>query len=238
MTDERMRAVLPHPGEHWSDELLSAYLEDEIPENGQETLNAHLAECEVCRHSLDSLRLIVSASHQLEVRVPDQDLWPVIHARMTRQLSEFLSRPLSAGLIGLAAGWLVAWIWISTDTGPPPAPQLLGERFLLVLHEPPGLLATATPDETEVIVQSYRDWAANLGAHGKLEAGEKLRDGEGRVLRNDGDETRIEARSADGGIGGYFVIRAANYDEAVDITRTCPHLGHGGWVELRRIEGA
>ncbi|MAG58508.1 MAG: hypothetical protein CMJ83_19645 [Planctomycetes bacterium] len=38
-------------------------------------------------------------------------------------------------------------------------------------------------------------------------------------------------------IGGYFVLRARDYDEALQLVGDCPHLAEGGWIELRRIEG-
>jgi hypothetical protein len=37
-------------------------------------------------------------------------------------------------------------------------------------------------------------------------------------------------------IGGYFVISAADYAEAIEISRDCPHLRYGGRIELREIE--
>ena len=34
---------------------------------------------------------------------------------------------------------------------------------------------------------------------------------------------------------GYFLIAAANDDEAEEIARRCPHLAHGGKVMVRRL---
>jgi hypothetical protein len=36
-------------------------------------------------------------------------------------------------------------------------------------------------------------------------------------------------------IGGYFVIQAADYAEAVRLSTECPHLRYGGRIELREI---
>ena len=36
-------------------------------------------------------------------------------------------------------------------------------------------------------------------------------------------------------IGGYFVIEADHYAEAVELSRDCPHLDYGG-IELRQID--
>ena len=37
-------------------------------------------------------------------------------------------------------------------------------------------------------------------------------------------------------LGGYFMIEAANYDEALRLSRDHPHLAFGGTIELRQIE--
>ena len=37
-------------------------------------------------------------------------------------------------------------------------------------------------------------------------------------------------------VGGYFLIEAVDYDEAVQICRSCPHLKYGGRIELREID--
>ena len=37
-------------------------------------------------------------------------------------------------------------------------------------------------------------------------------------------------------IGGYFMIEAANYDQAVQLARDCPNLELGGTIEVREIE--
>ena len=37
-------------------------------------------------------------------------------------------------------------------------------------------------------------------------------------------------------IGGYFAVRAADYDEAVKICEDCPHLEYAGTIEIREID--
>ena len=37
-------------------------------------------------------------------------------------------------------------------------------------------------------------------------------------------------------VGGYFQIRAASYEEAVEIAEGCPHLEFGGSIEIREID--
>ncbi len=37
-------------------------------------------------------------------------------------------------------------------------------------------------------------------------------------------------------LGGFFLISAESYDDAIQICRDCPHLRFGGTIELRQIE--
>jgi hypothetical protein len=36
-------------------------------------------------------------------------------------------------------------------------------------------------------------------------------------------------------IGGYFVIQAASMEEAMEVSRTCPHLAYEGRVQIREL---
>jgi len=222
---------------HWKDEALSAWLDGELPAREREELERHLASCDRCAGSVEALRAIVAAAGSLEERGPERDLWPEVEAGLTGSTAP--RSGWTAALLGLAAGVLVtlgAMRLAGSDRESDEQVAAGGERFVLLLHESPELLAEATPYEVEAVVARYRDWARGLGRAGKLEAGEKLADAEGRTLRVRDGTTLVEERPERGGVGGFFVIRARDYEEAVDIARSCPHLGPQGWVELRRIE--
>jgi hypothetical protein len=113
-------------------------------------------------------------------------------------------------------------------------------EFLLVLHENPADYQSWTPEDMQRCVESYRAWSEKLLAENKMVRSEKLRDEGGRHLRRNGSSSEVtvaegpytEAREI---IGGLFQIRAADYDEAVAIARTCPHMDNG-WIEVRQIE--
>ncbi|HWL39534.1 MAG TPA: YciI family protein [Gemmatimonadaceae bacterium] len=113
--------------------------------------------------------------------------------------------------------------------------------YMLLLHERPELFANVTPDDMERVIAKYVEWRTKLGAAGKLTGGNKLRDDAGRIIEARSPGGRVEVR--DGPftetkdvIGGYFIVNAADYDEAIAISRDCPHLAFGGRIELREIE--
>jgi hypothetical protein len=95
-----------------------------------------------------------------------------------------------------------------------------------------------TPEQIQQAVQRYRDWSRRLAAEGRLVEADKLTDGDGRILykRNGSivvDGPFTETKEA---IGGYFRIKAADFEEAIEIAKRCPAFDQGGKVELRQIE--
>ncbi len=111
--------------------------------------------------------------------------------------------------------------------------------YLLILHESPTGAMEMSPAEIEKIILEYKSWSRSVAEAGKLAGGQKLRDEGGRMLTNTNGDFRVtdgpfaEAKEV---IGGFFMIKAADYDEAVEISRTCPHLTYGGRIELREVE--
>lgn len=112
-------------------------------------------------------------------------------------------------------------------------------NFILLLHEDPTGFDELAPGEIETVVAAYSGWRDRLAAEGRLAGGEKLKDEGGRWLSKDNGEVRVvdgpfsEAKEV---IGGFFMIKAADYAEAVEISRTCPHIEYGGRIELREVD--
>jgi hypothetical protein len=139
----------------------------------------------------------------------------------------------AALLIGVALGRMLA----SSSDRVSAAGRDARSQFLLLLHERPTSRAIP-PVELPRVVAEYAAWARQLQQRGVLVAAEKLADDPGRWVlpRPDGIHVESGAPSAAGAIGGYFVIAADSYDQAVRIARECPHLKYGGEIEVRAIE--
>jgi hypothetical protein len=112
-------------------------------------------------------------------------------------------------------------------------------NYMLLLRDNPESFAGVSPEEMQAIIAKYSAWRRQLAESGRLVGGEKLKDGEGRVMRKNGDGT---ARVIDGPfsetkevIGGFFAVSAADYDEIVEISRGCPHLEYGT-IEIREVD--
>jgi hypothetical protein len=112
-------------------------------------------------------------------------------------------------------------------------------QFMLLLHENPNEFAALTRKQMESVVAEYRAWGGKMASEGKLVSGHKLTDEGGRHVEQRGSETLVtdgpfaEAKEV---LGGYYIVNAASYDEAVEIAKTGPHLRYHGRIEVRKVD--
>lgn len=144
-----------------------------------------------------------------------------IHSRWT-----WVAAFVTACVICFGAGVLFR----SRSVAIPAAPT--GNRYVLFLTHSSSVATSGTAGEI-VLVQEYSDWAQRQRVGGHLIAGEKLNDAS---LELSGPQGLQEIHAEDTSLGGYFVIAAANFDAALAIARTCPHLKHGGTIVIRPID--
>src|SRR5262249_24134639 len=123
-----------------------------------------------------------------------------------------------------------------------PAVRLPGEgdrfmaQFMLLLRDNPANFAAYSAEDMQAIIQKYRAWRDSHGS--RIVTGRKLKDGEGRVMRQNGakpaitDGPFVESKEI---MGGFFVIEADSYDQAVDVASTCPHMQYGS-IEVRAVD--
>jgi hypothetical protein len=106
-------------------------------------------------------------------------------------------------------------------------------QYSLILHGGGPYWKTLTQEQLKDAYQLYYDWSEKLQRENRMRGGNELQP-TGRVLRPNGqgiaDGPYTETKES---VGGYFVIEAASYDEAVEVAKGCPHLLHEGFVEVR-----
>lgn len=110
-------------------------------------------------------------------------------------------------------------------------------QYLLLLHEVPLDFGSMSPDQMQAVIQKYQSWSAKMRESGRLVDGKKLKDDGGRVLRKQDSNFVVDGpfSEAKEAVGGFFLIEAANYDEALEICQGCPHLDYGR-IEVREID--
>lgn len=112
-------------------------------------------------------------------------------------------------------------------------------NYMLLLHEEPMDYSQFSAEQIQGVIAEYVSWRNKVESSGKLVGGEKLKDEGGRHLSGQNGTLRVtdgpytEAKEV---IGGYFTISAADYDDAVETAKGCPHLKYGGRIELRETE--
>jgi hypothetical protein len=96
-----------------------------------------------------------------------------------------------------------------------------------------------TPEMIQAVIEKYNAWTENLMQSGNLVSLNKLQDAGGRVIRGFGENQVVtdgpyaETKEV---IGGYWIINAASYEEAVKIASDSPQLEFGGTIEVREVE--
>lgn len=112
-------------------------------------------------------------------------------------------------------------------------------KYMLLLHDPVDGFSAMSPEVMQQVMQKYKRWGDTLRENGVLQGGQKLADEPGRVIRS----RRGQVRVTDGPycetkelLGGYYTVLAGNYDEAVKIAMSCPHLEYDGTIEVREVD--
>jgi hypothetical protein len=218
-------------------------------------VNEHLAGCAACRAETDRMREIWGELGTL--RPPAATgaagrITQLIEARGNSSTAPAGSRRLGPR-IAISAAALAASLLVGVVVGqrsatrsnslvqvsPDSQPTTPKERYVLLLHGPartaPATAAAATADSVaeQAIVAEYRAWAIGLRNSGALVLAEKLADDPLTMLTASG--SRQMPRNTPDELGGFFLIQADSA-EAFRIARECPHLKHGGTVQVRRIQ--
>ena len=111
-------------------------------------------------------------------------------------------------------------------------------KFALLLPHAPDRYTGLNEEDYMDIIKDYVAWTEELSAKGIYETGLKLTDDLGRKLVR--VATAIEVLHTSAAeltevLGGLMIIQAGDYDEAVEIAKTCPHLVHNNTIEIRQI---
>ena len=107
-------------------------------------------------------------------------------------------------------------------------------QFLLLLHHDPSGWMKVSPEDMQKAVEKYMAWTKKPF----MVDSKRLAPEPGRVIRANGgkphttDGPYSETKEV---LGGFYLIEAANYDEAVQRTMDHPHLEYGGTIEVREL---
>ena len=119
-------------------------------------------------------------------------------------------------------------------TGSPSTSSAMPE--LLALMKASSFLRS--PEEIQRKVEKYQAWINKIHSSGRHVSSEKLGEEGGKLLSLQKGRLAVvdgpysETKEV---VGGYYVFRAANYEEAIELTRDCPFL-EDGRIEIRQTD--
>jgi hypothetical protein len=107
--------------------------------------------------------------------------------------------------------------------------------FILLFRQPNFDHNNMPPAELEVLTKKWKDWIGGITAQGKMVGQGNRLATEGKVLKAGGvitDGPFVEIKEK---LGGYFIVRAENLDDATTLAHGCPALEQNGSVEIRPV---
>lgn len=109
------------------------------------------------------------------------------------------------------------------------------EKFMLIFQ---GIKSSQQPsaEQMQEIMGKWMAWIDKLAKAGQYVSGEPLQ-ANGKIVTGS-NKTVTDAAFAEGKeiIGGYFIINAADYDEAVALCADYPDYDNGGTVIIRQVQ--
>lgn len=109
-------------------------------------------------------------------------------------------------------------------------------KYLFIYRSPPMQGPPPSPQEMQAVLAAWGDWIGKFAQAGHIvDAGDGLKE-TGRVLKAKGvvtDGPFVEAKEV---LGGYSIVQAKDYDEALKVAKECPAAQYGS-IEIRELAG-
>jgi len=105
---------------------------------------------------------------------------------------------------------------------------------MLLLYDDPSGWQKLSPEQMQKAIEKYMAWTKKPF----VVDSKRLAEDPGRVIRAQGGHPRTtdgpysETKEV---LGGFYLIEAGSYEEAVQRTLDHPHLEYGGTVEVRQL---
>jgi hypothetical protein len=109
------------------------------------------------------------------------------------------------------------------------------EKFMLIFHG--GLSAHGNPsaEDMQANMEKWMAWVDKLAKSGKYVSGEPLMPGGKLITGNHKTVTDGPYMEGKELVGGYFIVNAADYNEAVAICEDYPDYEDGGSIQVRQV---
>lgn len=111
-------------------------------------------------------------------------------------------------------------------------------KFMLLLQHAPDRYQRMSPEQLQNTREKYQVWMDRIRSSDRFVSSDKLQEEGGKVLSLSSGRLTVtdgpysETKEV---VGGYFMFRAADYDEALELVRDHPFLADGTIV-LRQVD--
>lgn len=108
------------------------------------------------------------------------------------------------------------------------------QKYLFIHRSQPGTAPQPSPAQMQEMFAAFNAWKEKFKSQ-ILDMGGKLRSG-GRILTPSGvtDGPFVEGKEI---VGGFMVVAAESYEQALEIARESPGLRPGASIEVRELAG-
>ncbi len=104
-------------------------------------------------------------------------------------------------------------------------------HYMLLLRSQPNRFTSLSPEEMQKVTEKYMEWRTRpyvLDGAGLVDhSGRQIAKGGGSVTEGPFSESREV-------VAGFYTIEAADFDEAVKLALTNPHV-NSGTIEIREV---
>ena len=107
------------------------------------------------------------------------------------------------------------------------------EKFMFIFHG--GINHDASAAEMQANMGKWIAWVQKLSQDGRYVSGEPLLPGGKLVTGNSKNVTDGPYTEGKEVVGGYFIVNAKDYDDAVALTAGYPDFDYGGSIQVRQV---
>ena len=111
-------------------------------------------------------------------------------------------------------------------------------KFMLIVHYKPGRYDKMRPEQIQQIFREYGEWLEGLRSSGRYVVSDKLMNEGGKIATLETGQLNVvdgpysETKEV---VGGYFTIRAKDYEDALSVVQKSPFL-KAGQIVVRQVD--
>jgi hypothetical protein len=94
--------------------------------------------------------------------------------------------------------------------------------------------AQPSPEQMQAYMKMYHDWVGGIAAQNKFVGGKGLST-EGKVIRQSNVVTDGPYAEVKESVAGFIIVRAKDFNEALEMGKACPILQGNNIVEIRKV---